>query len=131
MKINLTATVLRLDGKPFEEKKGEAVTLADVCLRALEATYMDEPSITGAEKYARFELMCRINGADELDLTAEEISKLKTLIGKSFAVPVVGPAYDLLEGRKRVSQAAPSKAKYEPKHTDATIATEAKDEEVA
>jgi len=37
---------------------------------------------------------------EELDLTIEEIAKIKQLIGKGYGPLIVGQAWDMLEGNK-------------------------------
>lgn len=126
MKLNFAQLLINLDGVPFAD--GDCrVSLGDVCFKSLESAYTDEPTLSGAEKYARFELMARIKGAADLDVSSEDITKLKHLIGKCYSVPVVGAAYDALEGKSRrmatpPPAAAPSSAAEQLKAADAAEA---------
>lgn len=74
------------------------LTLRYVCLDALLSTRRDE-TIGGNEKYARWQLSQKISSSDVVDLTVEELSKLKTLIGDGCAVTVVGQVFDIFEGK--------------------------------
>lgn len=97
MKINFDAALLDLKGE--EMKDGEtAVTLKTVAVNALFAPFPDEREIDGNEKAKRFNLGLRIDAGGEIEVSAEEISLVKKLIGKAFPVLVVGRAYQLIEG---------------------------------
>lgn len=98
MKIDFNQPVCDLNGKPFPDGEGP-LTLSAVCVAALLQTYQDEQGkITGEEKYQRYDLATRVNGK-AADVTVEQIGRLKQLIGKFFGPSVVGPTYDMLEGR--------------------------------
>lgn len=80
------------------------MTLCSVSVNALMGQYQDEQSLGGDEKFRRFQLAVRITEGDQ-DVSAEEISLLKRLIGKAYTPMVVGPAYVALE---RDPEAAPA-----------------------
>ena len=104
MKIDFSQTLSTLDGEQFTDNVGGKdvpVNLGKICIGALDATYQDETNLTGSEKYARFELIAKLKSASEVDVSSEDVTKLKTLIGKRYGVTVVGAAYDALEGKSR------------------------------
>lgn len=109
MRVNLGKVLQGLDGKELhvqEVKDGKVIdtdrklTLRVVCTEAL---MLNNPQamVTGEEKFKRYQLATKINLADdEVELKAEDIAKLKTLIGESYGTLVVGRAYDLLDPEK-------------------------------
>lgn len=109
MKINFDSTINDLDGKPVETtaavmkdgvqiKPAEYLTLKTVALNSLMAVLPDEQHLSGEEKAVRFALAMRVNVGGEQDLTPEEVSKLKGLIGKCYGALAVGRAYEILNG---------------------------------
>ena len=102
MKRNLNVVLKTLDGQPLkEEHNGTArdVLLSRLAVNALLANYEDEKNLSGDDKVKRFKLAQQINDADgEVEVTAEQVSLLKTLIAKGYSPLVVGRAYDILEG---------------------------------
>lgn len=111
MRRNFDQPILDLWGKPIrpQNPKGEyiesaeALTLTTVALNALLNTYEDERGLTGKEKADRMQLALKINAKPkETDLTAEQLAKLKELIGKAYGPLIVGRAYELLEMEPKV-----------------------------
>lgn len=99
MEINFSQKVINILGEAIKQGE-EEVTLRLLCQQALLANYESERSADGQEKYKRWELATKIK-KDVVNLSAEEVTKIKDLIGKAFAPSVVGPVYDILEGTKR------------------------------
>jgi hypothetical protein len=104
MLIDFTQKILDIHGNEIPATGGQdskAMTLADAAVNALLIPYNDEPNLAGVEKVKRFKLAQKIeDGADRVELTAEEISAIKLLIGKAFNATVVGYSYELLENPK-------------------------------
>ena len=96
MKINFSQSVHSIDGKPFMENE-KPLTLGTFCWTALLANYQDEQNLAGEEKFKRFNLASKLYGMDEVDLTAEDIAKIKACVGKFHGPAVVGPVYNALE----------------------------------
>lgn len=107
MKINVTKVLHDLEGAtlkvpPIRDAKGEIIepernlTLRKVCLDAIQAQLPNDTP-DGEEKFKRFRLAIRLSSEDEPDLSAEEITKLKRLIGLGFGALVVGRAYEILD----------------------------------
>ena len=81
-----------------------AVTLKRVAISALDAIYENERNLEGEEKHKRGILADRIYLAKEpIDLTAEEISLIKKLIGKGFSPLIVSQSYKILEGKQNAT----------------------------
>lgn len=77
--------------------RGGDLALGDVCCVALQAQLPDEQNLSGAEKVKRFKLAVAIANGGVQDLKAEDISLLKTMIGKCYGTAIVGRAYELLD----------------------------------
>ena len=96
MKINFNQPIKNIMGEEIKD-----LTLKTVSVESLLATFDDERSLLGEEKAKRYVLATRIYAnPEELDLTVEEISKIKQLIGKGYGPLVVGQAWEILEGKK-------------------------------
>lgn len=83
-------------GQPIAQD-GEPITLKRVAVNALMSTFEDEANLSGEEKFKRYKLASRINDAAMVDVSAEEVTLLKRLIGKLYTPIIVGPAFEALE----------------------------------
>jgi len=99
MKINLDYQFLDMDGGPAQSD-GKPLTMRRVCSLALSAQ-IEKENINGEEKYARFRLIERILGAGpEIELTPEEVVKIRQLAGKVFSTWYCGQMWKLTEGKE-------------------------------
>lgn len=98
MKIDFSKELIGYDGEPLRE--GEKVlTLSIICCNALMNQTEEDTKLPGEEKLRRFDLATIIYASREAtDLKVEDVSLLKTLIGKLYGPIVVGPCWKLLEG---------------------------------
>lgn len=94
MKVDFAAKIADLKGTVLKYEGADA-TLGDICTAALLATFNGEDA-TGETKDRRFRIAKKIEGG-ALSLSAEEVSEIKTLIGKMFPPIVVGRSYELLD----------------------------------
>jgi hypothetical protein len=93
---SFTHAIRDLKGSPIKEDD-KVVTLETIAVGALMMALPNDTT-PGPEKVQRFKLAQRIDGSDTaIDVTAEEITMLKDLIGKLYTPLVVGRAYELLE----------------------------------
>lgn len=107
MKRDLRQKMFNLEGVELKNEKGTPLTLCDVALNALLATFEDERALTGKEKADRYQLALKINKKPaEVDLTAEQMTLLKTLTGKAYGPLIVGQVYELLEQEPKVVDTA-------------------------
>lgn len=101
MRIDFSRVLVDFEGKPIKESNAEDsknVDLRRICINALMVND-DRDKIEGTEKLKRYQLAQKIlNGTN--DVSAEEISKLKELIGKYFGTIIVGQAFEILEKEK-------------------------------
>lgn len=95
MKYTLATQLMHLDGKtPIADGQGAVLTFKGICAYALVQSPDKEP----AEKYKCFALAVKLEtGQESVDLSAEEVSRLKRLIGEQMPPVVVGRMYDLLD----------------------------------
>ena len=99
MKVKMNAQIKNLDGAAFTEPNSDRkVLLRDVCSNAI---LFEKPDaqLTGPEKYERYKLAEKISKAATADLTAEEITLLKDVVADLYNASIVGPVWDMLEGR--------------------------------
>ena len=97
MQLNFNVQLVSFDGPLVEA--GKPITLKQMAVLALAAQLPDEHGIGGDEKFNRYQLADRISKSTEaIEVSAEEITKIKMLLGKGWGAMIVGPAYMLLEG---------------------------------
>ena len=100
MKIDFNKPILDLSGKPVKQDdsaKSANATLGTVAVNALMAAYRDEDSLSGADKARRYALALKINKGGTVDLKSEDVTTIKTLIGKAFNPLIVGRAYEIID----------------------------------
>lgn len=95
MKIDFGAVIRDIRGEPVGEGE-KKLTLGAVACQALLGTYGDEKNITAQEKVQRFTLAALCSNDGEAEISAEDVVRLKGLIGKAYGPLVVGRAYELI-----------------------------------
>lgn len=97
MKVNLEAPILDLDGSPLEHptEKSPLTIRKAITDSLLIGRANDNPD--GAEKFRRWELARQIHGTNEINLTAEQASMVKKLVGEIWSPGVVGPVWEAIE----------------------------------
>jgi len=95
--IGLNKVLKNFSGDPLKDAKEGDLTLAEACKNAL--LVADEKS-TGKDKYESFKIATKLDNAKggTIELTAEEITKIKEAVGKYMFPMVVGLVWDALEG---------------------------------
>lgn len=89
-----------LNDREIPGSDGNPATVRGVVMDALVAAYQDEAQLSGEEKLKRWELAMKIkNATDPTELSAEEISLAKKLVGKAYGALVVGQVWSVLEGK--------------------------------
>lgn len=105
MKIDTTQTIKNLDGTDLkaqvpgdEEGKTrlEALTLKTVMVNSLMSNNQNDKA-EGNQKAKRWNLALKVQKEDVVELSAEQITMVKKLIGQGYATAVVGPAFTMLE----------------------------------
>lgn len=97
MKIDFEQTIHDLSGEPIKKspKNTKPITLGEVVIEALLATTQSDASLSGEEKFKRFELALKCKGTT--DLKVEEISSIKNRVGEVWSPLVVGRVWSILE----------------------------------
>lgn len=76
----------------------EAVTARKLIISSLVNDIQGEEQ-TGEEKFARYHIATIVKDANEdVNLTAEQIAKIKDRAGRMYATRVIGPLFQRLEG---------------------------------
>ncbi len=100
MKINFDAVLCDLAGEPMKgEVEDATIQLKTISINALLASYQDEQTLSGEDKLSRYKLAQKIHVGGEQELSAEEASLLKRLIGKGYSPLIVGQTYEMIEGK--------------------------------
>ena len=97
--IKMNQELKDLDGNTIPgPKEGKKLTLLDVCRTGL-LSY--DEKMAGEKKYENFKLAKKLEDAPAagVELTAEEITNIKQLVGKGQFPLIVGIVWDLLEGK--------------------------------
>jgi hypothetical protein len=98
MKLNVDMQLVAFNGEPMTENTAEDSPPATLKSVLVQACLMAQES-SGDEKYRVYRLLKRIDAGSEVELSAEDVSKLKALVGNYYPVAVIGPVFDILEGQ--------------------------------
>lgn len=96
MKIDVGQVLKTLSGRPMEDDEKKPLTLKWACVNSLLAHYPKE-EIDGTEKMKRFKMAYKIEKGGEVELSAEEVAKVKTLVSQSMTTLIVGQSHLMLE----------------------------------
>lgn len=126
MNINMTVALKSLTGEPLEELERYdnpkfvsteetpdekiqhirkiPITLRNACINALRSVVDSDKGVSGVEKNKWFVLAMKLQKEDNPHLQNDEITTLKTRIGKVYGSEVVGRAYELLDPEEKKSE---------------------------
>ena len=100
MRIEMNQKIMSVDGiKALSNQETKCdLTLKDVCINAVLNPGKDD---TEKQKYEAYELFVKIRDCKtaELDLTTEEVVKIKKKIGLIYMPLIMGQAWEILEGK--------------------------------
>jgi len=98
MEINIGYIVKQIDGiAPIVIDEGKELSVKDICINALLTASSND---NGDAKFNDYELFKRIKeSGDVVDLSAEEVVRIKTKVGEIYQPLVVGQVYEILEGK--------------------------------
>jgi hypothetical protein len=99
MIINFAQNLKDLDGNDINDEKNGLMTLGKVSASALLSVFPDEKDLSIEEKMTRNDLAEKTWKGGELDLTVDELAKIKGLVNKAFATRIVAQAAKMLEGK--------------------------------
>jgi len=108
MKVPVTSVLYDIEGIPLRDaavisstgailRPERDFTLRKACTEALQTNGLAGDTLDGEERYRRYQLAIKIMSEDTPNLSAEEIAKLKRVIGLAFGAIVVGRAYEILD----------------------------------
>lgn len=103
MKIDFNIVLKAISGeqleKQDEENKKSPMTLCDAAVTALVSQLTKaDASISGKEKFDRYQLAQKIYGKQlPVELTLDEVKKIKDRIGEVCSPVVVGEAWPILD----------------------------------
>lgn len=98
MVIDFTRVLTDLDDKVMIDAQTEdVISLRLICTNALLAQYNDETNLSGEEKFLRYQLAKKVNCGKPIDISPEDVVKIRTLIGKGYGALIVGKAFELLD----------------------------------
>lgn len=101
MKINIDQKIIGIDGvKPLENtENGLDLTLKNVCINSI--LFPDEKQRDGKKKFEDFEIFVKLRDAKkEVDLSSEEISRIKEKAVFALGVLVMGQVWNMLEKKE-------------------------------
>ena len=103
MVINVSKNLKTLTGETLKDSDGQGnaidATLRMACVNALLAPLGQGKSESGMDKVKKYELAKRIYAADEVELSAEDISLIKERVGTVYPAMIVGQVFEMLEGK--------------------------------
>lgn len=98
MKIKLNVPITDLSGEPIKEANSkDYVTIGSACVAAVMNSGLTEKT-EGKEKFERYQLANKIHNKPEIDLSIDEIAKIKGFVGAMYTPLVVGRIFDHFEG---------------------------------
>ena len=98
MKIDILQKIKGVDGiKALPNLDTELdLTLKDVIIQALLSFARDEPEKEKFDSYRLYERL-KVHSKNEINLTTEELAKIKKKIGSHYAPLIMGQAWDMIE----------------------------------
>lgn len=94
--IDFSKQILDLSGVALQEGE-KALTLGAVAASGLLAQFANEANLAVSTKLTRYQIALKVATGALQDLTAEEVTALKDVIGRAFNPLVVGRAFDILD----------------------------------
>lgn len=101
MKYNMGQQLIGYNGTPIAKAEDDPspVNLGDslsmACVNANPQTHS-----SGDAKMKIYRILQKVNTEDDVELEAEEVTLLKTLVGELYGVAMVGTIYDILEKKE-------------------------------
>ena len=96
MKLDFSMPILDQHDKTIMED-GKELTLGSVSCTALLASFPDEQNLAPTKKVERFDLALIAAKGGQQDVTPEQFTELKGLLGRAFGPLIVGRTYKILD----------------------------------
>ena len=107
MKLYPTTIICDLSGLPIKEQIGpdkfRDLTLGNAIANALQGTYEDESGLPADMKIKRYELAKKFVRLEEVEITVDEASMIKTLVNKGYTTLGVGAIFEIIEAAATTS----------------------------
>ena len=100
MKINTERVLKTIDGKNLKKEDNIDVSVGDAIVNSLLANFPDEHNLSGEEKVKRYALAIKVHQNADPDLSVDDLSLIKKLVGKMYSALIVGQMWEILEGKK-------------------------------
>lgn len=106
MRFDFSQFILNLDNQPIPNRRdpnnpresAPPMSLSTVCVNALLGFDPQEDArLEGTEKLRRFNLAQKLYNGGWVEVTAEEVALLKTLVNRMYAPLIVGRVWQVLE----------------------------------
>lgn len=114
MTIDMTAVLLDVDDRPIVDQAGiqriedmagaPPLTLGRAVMHALFSAPPEERDVLPEEKWARAALAMQIRDDPAAELTAEQIAKIKRLLGRLYGGLIIMRAFPLLDPNVKVPE---------------------------
>lgn len=97
MKRNFNKPVLGFNGKPLTDSNKKPQTMGDLIALQLYSVGVND-SATPEKKLQAYRLLSRLTDAKgEIEITTEEGTLIKEVVGRAYAAGVYGQIYDYIE----------------------------------
>lgn len=97
MTINMDQGLKSITGEDMKKPDGSLISLKFVALEAILAEGPDS-KMTGEMRYKNWSLGKKLQRGGNVDLSIDEVKTIKDAIGRHWMAPVLGPAWDAIEG---------------------------------
>jgi len=91
--MNLNTEITDFDGNSFPDKP----TIKSAVMGSLINVLRGDETLAAEQKVKMFELAMRIHGAEQIELTAEDVSLIKERVGKAYPPMVVGRVFQAID----------------------------------
>lgn len=102
--VDFSAVLTDIDGAPIPDcpsgtncAERPPLTLGRLAMNVLTATYPDEKTLSGEDKFKRGELALRVYKGGKVNLSVEDIAEIKGLVAKAYGPLIVRKAWPLLD----------------------------------
>ena len=120
MRLDLTQVLKNLAGAPMKEeyeedgeKKERDMCLRTICIGAL---MVEDGKANAEQQVKRLDLALKMQNSDVINISSEDVTMLKNLIGQVFKRPIIaGQAIKMVEGDIKPKTHSNSKSKSKSK----------------
>lgn len=104
MKIDFNTELTDLDGKPIRESGADDAgnaTLGFIAIQACLGSMKGDEEMSGEEKLKLYQIASKIADGRKkktaVDMPIEDVTEIKSRVGRMFTPAIVGPVYGLLD----------------------------------